>query len=50
MDLATRTVARLPKVEVMPYYNITVDFARQVDAHVLVHRLRMSADRERLRR
>lgn len=47
VDLARRAVAHLPKVEVMPYSSITVDFARQVNAHVLVRGLRMSADYER---
>jgi pantetheine-phosphate adenylyltransferase len=47
VDLATRAIAHLPKVKVMPYNNITVDFARQVGAQVLVRGLRMSADYER---
>ena len=47
VDLATRAVAHLPKVEVMPYNIITVEFARQVNAQVLVRGLRMSADYER---
>ncbi|HUT67611.1 MAG TPA: pantetheine-phosphate adenylyltransferase [Dehalococcoidales bacterium] len=47
VDLARRAVAHLPKIEVMPYDNITVDFAKQVKAQVLVRGLRMSADYER---
>jgi len=47
VDLATRAVADVPKVEVQPYSNITVDFARQINAQVLVRGLRMSADYER---
>jgi pantetheine-phosphate adenylyltransferase len=47
VDLATRAVADIPKVEVRPYSNITVDFARQINAQVLVRGLRMSADYER---
>ena len=47
VDLATRAVSHLPKVEVMPYNIITVEFARQVNAQVLVRGLRMSADYER---
>ena len=47
VDLAKRAVAHLPKVEVRPYDNITVDFAREVDASVIVRGLRMSGDFER---
>ena len=45
--LAKQAVAHLPRVNVMPYSNITVDFAREVGAQVLVRGLRMSADYER---
>ena len=47
VDLATRAVAHLSKVEVKPYDIITVDFARQVKADVIVRGLRMSGDFER---
>jgi pantetheine-phosphate adenylyltransferase len=47
VDLATRAVAHLHKVEVKPYDNITVDFAREVNAAVIVRGLRMSGDFER---
>ena len=47
VDLATQAVAHLPKVEVVPYHIITVEFARQINAQVLVRGLRMSADYER---
>jgi pantetheine-phosphate adenylyltransferase len=47
VDLATRAVAHLPKVEVRPYNNITVDFATEVNASVIVRGLRMSGDFER---
>jgi len=47
VDLAERAVAHLPNIKVMPYDIITVDFARQVNAQVLVRGLRMSADYER---
>ena len=47
VDLATRALAHLSNVEVMPYDIITVDFARKVNAQVLVRGLRMSADYER---
>jgi pantetheine-phosphate adenylyltransferase len=47
VDLATRAVAHLPNVEVKSYEELTVNFARQVNAKVLVRGLRMSADFER---
>jgi pantetheine-phosphate adenylyltransferase len=47
VDLARKAVAHLPNIEVMPYSNITVDFAKQINAQVLVRGLRMSADYER---
>jgi len=46
VDLARRAVAHLPKVEVKPYTNITVDFAKQINAQVLVRGLRMISDFE----
>ena len=47
VDLAKHAVTHLPKVEVRPYDNITVDFAREVNANVIVRGLRMSGDFER---
>jgi pantetheine-phosphate adenylyltransferase len=47
VDLATRAVAHLANVEVKSYDSITVDFARQINAKVMVRGLRMSADYER---
>ena len=47
VDLATRAVTHLPNVEVQSYDGITVDFARQINAKVMVRGLRMSADYER---
>jgi pantetheine-phosphate adenylyltransferase len=44
--LARHAVEHLPKVEVKPYSNITVDFARQINAKVLVRGLRMTSDFE----
>jgi pantetheine-phosphate adenylyltransferase len=46
VDLARRAVAHLPKVEVKSYTNITVDFAKQINAQVLVRGLRMISDFE----
>ncbi len=47
VDLARRAVANLPNVEVKSYAGLTVDFAKQVNAKVMVRGLRMSADFER---
>ena len=47
VDLARRAVANLPNVEVKSYGGLTVDFAKQVNAKVMVRGLRMSADYER---
>ena len=47
VDLARRAVANLSNVEVKSYSGLTVDFAKQVNAKVMVRGLRMSADFER---
>ena len=47
VELATEAVAHLPNVEVQPYAGLTVDFAREIGADVMVRGLRMSADFER---
>ncbi len=47
VDLARQAVANLPNVEVKPYSILTVDFAKQIKAKVMVRGLRMSADFER---
>ena len=47
VDLARRAVANLPNVEVESFSGLTVDFAKQVKAKVMVRGLRMSADFER---
>jgi pantetheine-phosphate adenylyltransferase len=44
--LAKEATSHLPKVEVRPYSNITVDFAREINAQVLVRGLRMIGDFE----
>jgi len=46
VELAKRATSHLPKVEVRPYSNITVEFAREVKAQVLVRGLRMIGDFE----
>ena len=47
VDLARRAVANLSNVEVQSYGGLTVDFAKEVNAKVMVRGLRMSADFER---
>ncbi len=47
VDLAERALAHLPNVEVKAYGALTVDFAKQINAKVMVRGLRMSADFER---
>ncbi len=47
VELASRAVAHLPNAEVKSYRGLTVDFARQEKAKVMVRGLRMSADFER---
>jgi pantetheine-phosphate adenylyltransferase len=44
--LAQKAVSHLPTVEVIPYSNITVEFARDIGAQVLVRGLRMIGDFE----
>jgi pantetheine-phosphate adenylyltransferase len=46
VKLAKEATAHLTKVEVIPYSNITVDFAKEVKAQVLVRGLRMIGDFE----
>jgi pantetheine-phosphate adenylyltransferase len=45
-QMAKKALDHLPNVEVIPYSNITVDFARDTGAHVLVRGLRMISDFE----
>jgi pantetheine-phosphate adenylyltransferase len=47
VELAKQAVAHLTNVEVRSYAGLTVDFATEVKAKVLVRGLRMSADFER---
>ncbi len=47
VELATEAVAHLSNVEVQPYGGLTVDFAKEIGADVMVRGLRMSADFER---
>ena len=47
VEMAKKAVAHLTNVEVRPFAGLTVDFAMEVGAKVLVRGLRMSADFER---
>jgi len=47
VEMAKRAVAHLPNVEVVSFHGLTVDFAQQVGAKVMMRGLRMSADFER---
>lgn len=47
VDLARRAVANLPNVEVKSFSGLTVDFARQEKAQVMIRGLRMNADFEK---
>ena len=47
VELARQAVANLPNVEVKSYSKLTVDFAKEVNAKVMVRGLRMSADFDR---
>jgi pantetheine-phosphate adenylyltransferase len=46
VEMAKKATARLAKVEVIPYSNITVEFAKEIKAQVLVRGLRMIGDFE----
>ncbi len=46
-DLMRRSVAHLPNVKVERYTGLTVEFARNMNAQVVVRGLRMSSDFER---
>jgi pantetheine-phosphate adenylyltransferase len=45
--LAKKAIAHLPNVEVQSFHGLTVDFARQVGAKVMIRGLRMNADFEK---
>jgi pantetheine-phosphate adenylyltransferase len=47
VDLMKKAVSHLSNVRVMAYSGLTVEFARQVDAKVIVRGLRMTSDFER---
>ena len=47
VELVREAIVNLPNVDVESFSGLTVDFAKQVDAQVIVRGLRMSADFER---
>lgn len=47
VDLMRKAVAHLPSVQVETYSGLTVNFARRMNAQVIVRGLRMSSDFER---
>jgi len=47
VELMNKAVAHLPNVKVKSYNGLTVDFAKQMNAKVIVRGLRMSSDFER---
>ena len=47
VDLVRRAVANLPNVEVKSFSGLSIEFARQVKAQVMIRGLRMTADFER---
>ena len=47
MDLARQAVAHLPNVAVKSFHGLTVDFAKQEKAQVMIRGLRMNADFEK---
>ena len=47
VDLARRAVVNLPNIEVKSFSGLTVDFAKQIKAQVMIRGLRMSADFEK---
>jgi len=47
VDLVRQAVADLPNVEVEPFTNLTVDFAKEIGAQTIVRGLRIGGDFER---
>lgn len=47
LEMARLAVVNISNIEVQPFGGLAVDFARQVNAHVMVRGLRVSADFER---
>ncbi len=47
VNMAREAVKGISNIEVMPFYGLAVDFAKEVKANVMVRGLRVSADFER---
>jgi pantetheine-phosphate adenylyltransferase len=47
VELVRQSIVNLPNVEVTAFHELTVDFAKKVNAQAMVRGLRMSADFER---
>ncbi len=47
VDMAREAVKDIPNIEVKPFYGLAVDFAKEVNANIMVRGLRVSADFER---
>jgi pantetheine-phosphate adenylyltransferase len=47
VDLTRKAVAHLPNVEVVPFSNLTVDYAKEIGAQTIVRGLRVVGDFER---
>ena len=47
VNMAREAVKDIPNIEVKPFYGLAVDFAREVNANIMVRGLRVSADFER---
>lgn len=47
VNMAREAVKDIPNIEVRPFYRLAVDFAKEVNANVMVRGLRVSADFER---
>ncbi len=47
VNMAREAVKDIPNIEVKPFYGLAVDFAKEVNANVMVRGLRVSADFER---
>jgi len=47
VELIRQAIVELPNVEVQPFSELTVEFAKKVKAQIMVRGLRMSADFER---
>ena len=47
IEFISKTITNLPNIEVKPYTGLTIEFAKKVNAQVMLRGLRMSADFQR---